>query len=1437
MKTTTKKRHLSLWCFLIFTLFSVSAKVLATDLANAPLATSTTTNVQPNLVFVIDDSGSMAWTHMPDAKQDNSAVSWTYGYYGLRSSQCNGLYYNPSFTYTPPIKADGTYYPNASFTGAYTNGYSTAGKTPVNLSTSYKFIDEGSSGISSAADSTGAPAYYYIYTGSQTSKESQDYNSTTSTFFSECNSALDTSPGSEVFTKVVVSASSGPGGTDEQTNFANWYSYYRTRTLAMKTAAGLAFKGMDNHYRIGFMAINNKAAFLAPAAFEGTQKTNWYAKLYAINPSGSTPLRTALADLGKLYAHKPQSNGSTLADPVQYSCQQNFGILSSDGYWNTGDGTNLSGQLVGNQDGAVPRPYFDGSTVIIKKSTNQMTMTQTQLTKSTSQIQKRTQQIQSSSSTLQKRTYNTSTKKWSSWANVTSGNCTAVAGLTECQYTAWTTYANATSCTQTDQSSGPVYTVLKAYQCQNVDTTSPIWTYASSCTPGTSSGKIISCNPITTGPDIVNSCTKTTPSSGNNYLTTSCVTNTLASSVPVESCTAASADDTNGHITTTCASKATGPTVVDACTEQTASTANNWLTVTCSSTPTGGSSDTLADLAQYYYMTDLRTSDLGNCTGASGGDADVCENNVLPAGRDTAAWQHLTLFTMGLGARGRMLYSDDYLSEKDGDYASVANGVTANPPSVCSWQASGSGVCNWPIPGIGTGSGKIENLDDMWHSAVNGRGTFYAAKDPATLSSGLSSALAGIKAIPGAASAATTSTSTVTLEDNSLFLTEYTTGQWDGNLIRQLIDVKTGSIPTYNKDNSSTFKWSAQSLLDTKELATRKVYYAKSGTLAEFKWDQLSGTEQGYFSKSSISGLSQFCGAGTTCLSDEDQTKAAGAKLVAYLTGDRSNEGTETENAKYYRKRIHVLGDLVNSEPNFVPAPNQAYTDSGYATFKNDHKNRQAIVYVGGNDGMLHAFDASTGSEIWAFIPSMVLPDLYKLADKNYAKLHKYFVDGSPVVGDVCINNCTSDTDADWRTILVGGLGGGGRGYFALDVTNPDSPSLLWEFTNTNLGYTYGNPVITKIKPSNTWVVMVASGYNNISPGDGVGRLFVLNAGTGALVSTLSTGVGSGSNPSGLTKISAWGSGSADNNTTSRVYAGDTLGNLWRFNVEDTMGVQLLATLKNPSGGAQPITAKAELGKVNGEPVVFVGTGKYLGVSDELDTGVQSVYALKDPLTNPGTVIYDNPRSNTCSTGLTKDCFVKQSITTIDCPDSADDTICLPDEIIRQTVATSVDIKQKDGWYFDLPDTGERVNTDLSLALGTLLVNSNIPGADACNTGGDSFRYFLDYRNGGAVGVAITSTSTSTSGGGGGSSGTGTDGSGGGGVGTGETTTTITGITGQKVADAIASAPTLYQIPSGTIFEGIRLSNATYKNFVVPYNAAGGTVAKRVSWREVIIDR
>ncbi|WP_295428426.1 PilC/PilY family type IV pilus protein [uncultured Thiodictyon sp.] len=1307
------------------------------DLATSPLVTSAAVVTLPNLMFVLDDSGSMVWTHMPDDNNDaGSTVTFNYGYYGYRSSQCNGVYYNPAFTYKPPIGADGTIYPNASFTAAWVDGYKKSSGT-VNLSSNF----------TAETDSSGTAAYYYRYSGAQDTAAEKDYNSITSLFFLECHNS-ESWPDSSwplalrepiVFTKVTVGT--GSDATDaaaKQQNFANWYSYYRSRILTMKTAAGWAFHGIDDRYRVGFMAINNDASFLNLAPFNSTQKSSWYGKLYAIAPSGNTPLRTALAKAGWLYAGKLP--GAT--DPVQYSCQQNFTILSTDGFWNSGEGyildTKLDGTkiLVGNQDGTEARPFYDGTKSTTTSTTPIVTIVRNETV---------TQTTTTTPYTRKRKTTDLSTG---------GENCgSKYRTVTQPQTYNRKKIVTVTVVTDVTTTNNHVVVTTNGEVVDKTVLGSPVSAQVSSTSANSDTGAPVVTTVWTNTGTATAACNSNpTPSPG------------LSSAPAAVAGTSSVATTETVNVLST-----TGPTV--------------GITVTPIPVVTGETKDTLSDIAQYYFVTDLRTAARGNCVGALGSGHDVCLNNVPAGGQDAASWQHMTTFTLGLGARGRMVFSQSYLSDVSGDYRDVKNGTAANAP-VCSWQTSGA--CNWPVPGMANSSdGKIENIDDVWHAAVNGRGTYFSATDPATLTTGLGNAVAGVSARIGAAAAAATSNPNVSAGDNYVFSSTFTTVNWDGELIRQQLDLTTGTL-------SDTIDWHAQALLDENTSRTIWTYdnaVTSTDHIKEFSWENLTATERAYFSKSAIATLSQFCVTEATCLSLDDQDTAAGENLVDFLRGVRTYEGPIIDPTHWYRQRTHLLGDIVSSEAVFVRASLYRYTDTGYGDFITETAARQGMIYVGANDGMLHAIDGTTGAESWAYIPGLVLPNLFKLADKNYSAQHAFFVDGSPVQGDVYY-------DLNWHTILVGGLNNGGRGYYALDITDPSAPTVLWEFTDTNLGYTYGNPIITKLKDG-TWVVLIASGYNNVSPGDGVGRLYVLDARTGASIRQITTGAGGTATPSGLARINAWVNNTMIDNTALRVYGGDLLGNLWRFDINGDVGAagfdaQLLATLKDASGNAQPITARPELGEASGYAVIYVGTGRFLGTTDLTNTSQQSMYAIKDSLltnTTPAVAVYSNPR--------TGGNFVQQTQTTGTCASGT--VFCSTGQIVRTSTNLAVSFSANGGWFVDLPDTGERANTDPTLVLGTLVFTTNKPDASECTAGGYSNLYALSYMTGGAVSTAITT------------------------------------VVAKAIGNAFATRPTIVQLPNLTLRALIRLSDGSTVISDFPI-ALGSGNTRRVSWRELITE-
>jgi type IV pilus assembly protein PilY1 len=337
---------------------------------------------------------------------------------------------------------------------------------------------------------------------------------------------------------------------------------------------------------------------------------------------------------------------------------------------------------------------------------------------------------------------------------------------------------------------------------------------------------------------------------------------------------------------------------------------------------------------------------------------------------------------------------------------------------------------------------------------------------------------------------------------------------------------------------------------------------------------------------------------------------------------------------------------------------------------------------------------------------------------------------------------------------------------------------------------------------------MVASGYNNA---DGVGRLYVINANTGTLIRTISTGVGTAANPSGLSKLAARVPTSNTDNTVFQVYGGDLLGNVWRFDVNNDIGTpgydaQLLINLQDPSGNPQPITAKPTVASVGGNPLVIVGTGRYLGVTDLSTTTINSVYGIQDKLT---TTTLTTPRG-------TGNKFVHQVMTDTTCPtDAATAGLCTTGQTVRTSTNYTVDWTVNDGWHVDLVLAGERMVTDPTLGLGTLAFTTIKPQSSttgtvtSCTTSdtsvsATSYLYYLNYLTGGPV-----------------------DGS--------------KGLVGNLLCTCVATRPSVVRLPDGTVEAIIRTSGSgnstgtdmgstSRQDLIVDQ---GGGALRRLSWRDL----
>ncbi len=592
-------------------------------------------------------------------------------------------------------------------------------------------------------------------------------------------------------------------------------------------------------------------------------------------------------------------------------------------------------------------------------------------------------------------------------------------------------------------------------------------------------------------------------------------------------------------------------------------------------------------------------------------------------------------------------------------------------------------------------------------AAQGGTGASYYATDEASLQAQLNAVFADIITRSGAASAVAMNSSSISASSR-LFQARFDAG-WAGQLYSYQIDATTGQV-------AAVADWDAGILLQGRDPNTRTVitYKPSNGAGVPFRWPSNPAAPS-----AAEMDLTQVAALNADISATPD---GRGDRRVEFLRGDNTREGSDL--TTQFRQRTRDLGDIVNSAPVYVSGATRNPADTSYQAFRNSAVvlTRPAMLYVGANDGALHGFDATTGAERLAYVPSPVYSNLSRLTAQSYS--HRYYVDGSPTVEDAKIG-----AGSTWRTMLVSGLGGGGRGLFALDVTDPANFSeagandiSLWEFTSASdadLGFTLGQPVVAKLNDG-SWAVITGNGVNNT--GTGQSGIFILNAQTGAIKRKLLTGVGSVATPNGTIGITAVDLDS--NGTVDAVYGGDLYGRMWKYDLGSTNPASWgVAFAGNPlfqaerSGDNQPITGAPEVTKhPNGTgTLVMFGTGIYLQLSDITYANTQSIYGIWD---------------NGATIGGLSD-LVQQTIVS---------TFTEVGTEFRRLSDNPVNWASDRGWYIDLPTARERVVTDPIVRNGRLIATSMIPAPGACEAGGYGWLMELNYRTGGKIAAPILDT-------------------------------------------------------------------------------------------------
>jgi len=772
----------------------------------------------------------------------------------------------------------------------------------------------------------------------------------------------------------------------------------------------------------------------------------------------------------------------------------------------------------------------------------------------------------------------------------------------------------------------------------------------------------------------------------------------------------------------------------------------------------------LSDVAFHYWATDLRSDlykpangdivspylpdqstgvfSIATKTGSSVPATNINQEIYFNPKNDPATWPHMSQYLVGLGVSGQLNFSED---------TDCSSGTSSDTTDACLLRqglANSSGSAGWPTPN-GTGGGIAANVDDTWHAALAGRGQFFSAGNPQDLITQLSAILSNISArnLPPATNSLNTS---VLVPGALAFTTGYSSADWSGTLDAVQANAD-GSVGT-----ASLWSGGAGVLLTDPSVtdpSKRNILTAKENTDGSFG----GGIA---FESSSSSSFDANAQAALMLPAPTDTTNDTLANRINYLRGVRTEE-----TANVMRKRTSLLGAIIDSHAVYVGYPASGYTDnwpsgspeataaaSGattddgtYEQFVQNHISRKPVVYVGANDGMLHAFDASeeensatppqvvptstAGQEVFAYVPRAVYGNLGNLTQTNFSFLPT--VDGTPVTSDVFFDASSSSpatTTAGWHSILVGNLRNGGRGVYALDITDPTavtesnaSSKVLWEFSSdtpapssgcysnygscnpADLGFTYGQPNIGRLA-SGKWVVLVPGGYfpncsagpynaSNCpmpagaptagSPAVAFSSLFVLDAQTGAMIAELKT-------PTNISGVTSYGLsspvlGDYNNDQIDDIaFAGDLAGNLWRYDLSSSTIADWTVTLayEPATQGAQPITVMPRLfpDPATNRFIVVFGTGKYLGTNDNVSSGgTQAIYGIRD-LPDDGTV--------SGTTNLEQQTMAQATVTTNGVTNT-----------LRGMTDNAVSASQQ-GWYVNLTvsdasgnvlDTGERV--------------------------------------------------------------------------------------------------------------------------------------------------
>ena len=708
----------------------------------------------------------------------------------------------------------------------------------------------------------------------------------------------------------------------------------------------------------------------------------------------------------------------------------------------------------------------------------------------------------------------------------------------------------------------------------------------------------------------------------------------------------------------------------------------------------GGTKGTLADWAFSNWATDFQTTLTDNIRPLTRVTTNETVSNVSlqpywNPKNNPQTWQGVTQYSIGFGNAattwpGSPIWDSTTDSMYGGQYSSLVGGTVT-------W-------INLFDSNLTQSQLEARRPSDLWHMALNGRGKYFPARTEAALTNAFQEILNDILEQTSKPLVSIAASGSRLRTDGFVYIAGYNSEQWSGELSAYAISANNSTV-------NPTPTWKATTLLDTSTYVVndRLILTSPGGTVtSSFLWGSLTTAMQ-----AELSGTD-----GTT----------TGSLRLDYLRGVRSGE---KQNGGQFRDRASRLGDIVNSNIWLTGKPSKmSFEHLGHAAFRSTNATRTPTLYVGANDGMLHAFNANTGRELMAYVPRGVYANLRDYTRESYT--HKYFVDGHPFTGDADISGRldSTTTPAIWRTMLVSGLGGGGKGYVVLNVTNPTTAEVVVDNTlpsNADVGHIYSQPVVDAVSGNRSeqivkmnngrWAVVMGNGYNSTNE-----RPVLLiqyldgDRSLAPVIANTATGQSNGLSAPRLIDIN--GDGKVD-----IAYAGDLQGNLWKFNLtSSTPGNWALAgtgpifTAEFPTGTRQPITvAPLWMAPPQGGIQVAFGTGLNVTTTDPTNTRTQSIYS-----------VWDDAKYAVSATGVTlstltsaisgRSQLVQQSVgSTVT---SSATTSANANTFFNTTEndVTYTGTNPKRGWYMDLPVSRERVlNNPVIFEGQKILVSSNVP--------------------------------------------------------------------------------------------------------------------------------